>query len=369
MSVSRDRAAKIISEGVRSGWKSKWWLKPEYVTGRYDEKEVEEAFDEVLEVFNDEWLERLMSRFVEGRARDHFYLRQFIGEGLYPLAILFSLGKDLLVIKSLEGYDQIKNRLRSDVGWMSAAFEAEFAAHCVRQGLHVRLYPVISGSERIPDLSVSVNAHQVCVELKEIHPSDERLRYLRVLNRLFDQLQDVLPDNSHLELTPSRMPTDYEVDPIGKKVTKLLTTHQTFPRTLSIGDLRIHVVKERKEKGKSFALSELPELASKELKRLEDALRKKGRQLPAPYLGILVIDSTSTLRGIHEDDITYVAERAFAKCPRPNIVGAFLIRSYKFHGEEAEPEAIYVRNPLCNESNLDATLSKFKAFSRTRSLV
>lgn len=138
--VSFNEAAKSIAEGVRGNWVSRWWLKPEYLEGRYDRGEVEHAFDEVLRVFDHEWLESLMSKFAEGRARDHFYLRQFIGEGLYPLAILFSLGQDLLAIKSLEAYDQLKERLRSDVGWMSAAFEAEFAAHCVRKGLEDELF-------------------------------------------------------------------------------------------------------------------------------------------------------------------------------------------------------------------------------------
>jgi hypothetical protein len=369
LSVSRDEAAKTISEGIRSNWNSKWWLKPEYIEGRYDKEKVEQVFNEVLEIFNDQWLDRLMLRFAAAKARDHFYLRQFIGEGLYPLAILFSLGEDLLAIKSLEGYDQLKERLRSDVGWMSAAFEAEFAAHCVRQGLDVCLYPAIPGSERIPDLSVAVGSDQVYVELKEIHPSDESVRYFRASNRLFAQLQDVLPDNSHVELTPSRVPRDHEVDSIGKKVHKLLMAQQNFPATISIGDLRIRVAKESGGRGKSFALSDLPELALKELRRLEDAIRKKGRQLPAPWLGLLVIDSTNTLGGIHQDDIRYVVEGAFRKHPRPNILGAFIIRSYKFHKQEAQPEAIYVRNPACKETKLDALLAKFKAFSRTRSLV
>jgi len=367
--VSRDEAAKAISEAIRSNWNSKWCLKPEYIEGRYDRERVEQVFNEVLEVFNDEWLDRLMSRFAEAKARDHFYLRQFFGEGLYPLAILFSLGEDLLALKSLEGYDQLKERLRSDVGWMSAAFEAELAAHCVRQGLHVGLYPKIPGSERTPDLSVTVGVHQIYVELKEIQPSDERVRYFRALNRLFAQLQDILPDNSHVELTPSRVPTNHEVDSIGKKLRNLLMTEQCFPRTIGIRDLRIRVAKERAGKGGSFALSDLRELALKELRRLEDTIRKKGRQLPAPWLGLLVIDSTSTLGGIHEEDIRYVAESAFRKHPRPNILGAFVIRSYKFHKQEAQPEAIYVRNPACKETKLDALLVKFKAFSRTRSLV
>jgi len=367
--VSFNEAAKSIAEGVRGNWASRWWLKPEYLEGRYDRGEVEHAFDEVLRVFDHEWLESLMSKFAEGRARDHFYLRQFIGEGLYPLTILFSLGQDLLAIKSLEGYDQLKERLRSDVGWMSAAFEAEFAAHCVRKGLQVRLYPAIPNSERRPDLLVSVDSHQVYVELKEIHPSDERLRYFRALDRLFAQLQDVLPDICHIELTPSRVPRDHEVDSIGKKLRELLTTRQPFPATVTIGNLMVRAVKEKREKGKSFALSDLAELALKEFKRLEDTLRKKGRQLPWPYLGMLVIDATNTLGGVHEDDIKYVAERTFRKHPRPNILGAFIIRSYKFYRREAEPEAIYIRNPHCGEAGLGKLLSDFRAFSRTRSLV
>ena len=342
LSVSRDEAARTISEAVRSNWASKWWLKSEYIEGRYDKEKVEQAFDEVLEVFNDEWLERLMSRFVEGRARDHFYLRESIGEGLYPLAIIFSLGQDLLAIKSLEGYDELKERLRSDVGWMSAALEAEFAAHCVRQGLHVRLYPAIPDTVQRPDLLVTVDSHKVYIELKEIHPSDERQRYYRALDKLFAQLQDVLPEKTHLEVTPSRVPKDYEVDPIGKKIRKLLITRQPFPATIKIGNLRIRAAKERMENGKSFALSDLPELALKELKRLEDTLRKKGRQLPPPYLGILVIDATNTLGDIHEDDIRYVAQHAFGKHPQPNILGAFVARSCMFR--EAEPEAIYIKN-------------------------
>jgi len=367
--LDRDRAARVISEAVRSGWASKWWLKPEYIEGRYNKEEVEQAFDEVLEVFNDEWLECLMSKFVKGEARDHFYLREFIGEGLYPLAIFFSLGQDLLAIKSLEGCDRLKERLRSDTGWMSAAFEAEFAAHCVRQGLHVVLYPTFPDSNRTSDLLVTVGSHQVYVELKEIHPSEERFRHMRALNRLFDCLQDALPDRTHLEITPSRVPNDHELDSICKKVRKLLITHQPFPVTVTISDLRIRAVKERIEKGKSFALSDLPELALKELKRLGENLRKKARQLPSPYLGILVIDATNTLGGIHEDDIRYMALGAFRKHPRPNILGAFVVRSYKFHRREVEPEAIYIGNPHCKEAELDTMLSKFSAFSRTRSLV
>ena len=367
--LDRNRAASVISETVRSSWASKWWLKPEYIEGRYNKEEVEQAFNEVLEVFNDEWLESLMSKFVKGEARDHFYLREFMGGGLYPLAIFFSLGQDLLAIKSLEGYNQLKERLRSDTAWMSAAFEAEFAAHCARQGLHVRVYPAIPNSDRRSDLLVMAGSHQVYIELKEIHPSDEKKRYLDASWRLFDQLKDVLPDGTHLEITPSRVPNDYEVDSIGRKVRKLLTTHQPFPVTITIGNLRIRATKERIEKRSSFALSDLPELALKELKRLEDNLRKKGRQLPSPYLGILIIDATNTLGGIHEDDIRYVAERAFRKHPRPNIIGTFVLRSYKFYKREVEPEAIYIGNPYCQETDLDAMLGKFKAFSRTRSLV
>jgi len=367
-SVSNE-AAKSISEVVRSNWASKWWLKSEYIKGRYNREEIELAFNEVLEVFNDEWLEKLMSKFVEGETRDHFYLRQFVGEGLYPLAILFSLGQDLMVIKSLEGYDRLKERMRSNVGWMSAALEAEFAAYCVRQKLHVRLFPAIPDSDRRPDLLVTVDSHQVYVELKEIHPSDEKQRYYRALDRLFAQLQDALPDKTHLEITPSRVPKDYEVDSIGKKIWKLLTTRQPFPATVKIGNLQVRVVKEKIEKGKSLALSDLPELAKKELRRLEDNLRKKGQQLPPPCLGMLVIDATNTLGGIHEDDIRYVAQCAFRKHPRPNILGACVVRSYKFYRREMEPEAIYVRNPHCKEAELDTILSKFKAFSRTRSLI
>jgi len=366
LSVSRNGAAKEILEAVASSWASKWWLKPEYIEGRYDREEVQQALNEVLQILNHEWLERLMLKFVEGRSRDHFYLRQFIGEGLYPLAVLFSLGQDLLAIKQHDGYDQLKERLRSDEGWMSATLEAEFAAHCVRQGLHVSLYPTIPDSRKIPDLLVKVDSAQVFVELTEIRPSDHRLRYLRVLDELFANLQEVLPDRSYLELTPSRVPKDREVDLISRKVRKLLMTHHPLPATIRIGNLDIRVVKEKIEKGKSFALSDLPELALREFRRLEDALKKKSRQLPAPYIGILVIDATNTLGGIHEDDIRYVAEGTFRKYTRPNILGVFIVRSYKFHRREAEPEAIYVRNPHCKEAELDKVLNGFKAFSRTR---
>jgi len=364
----RDRAARVISEAVRSSWASKWWLKPEYIEGRYNKEEVEQAFNEVLEVFNDECLEKLKSKFLAGKAVDHFYLMEFVEEGLYPLAIFFSLGQDLLAIKSLEGYDRLKENLRSDARWMSAAFEAEFAAHCVRQGLNVRLYPTTPDSDRIPDLLVTMGSHQVYVELKEIRPSDERQRYCRALHRVFTQLRDALPDRTHLEITPSRVPKDYEVDLIGKKIRRLLTTHQPFPVTVRIGNLQVRAVK-KTEDWKGLELSDLRELALKELKRLEDNIRKEGRQLPLPYLGILVVDATNTLGGIHEDDIRHMALRAFRKHARPNILGAFVLRSYKFHRRKAEPEAIYIGNPICKESELDVIVSEFKAFSRTRSLV
>jgi len=132
------------------------------------------------------------------------------------------------------------------------------------------------------------------------------------------------------------------------------------------------LMKKRKEKiemGTSFALSDLPELTLREFRRLEDTLRKKSHQLPSPCVGILVIDATNTLQGIHEDDIRYLAERAFRRNPRPNILGVFVVRSYKFYRRESEPEAIYIGNPCCKEAGLERMLSCFKAFSRTRPIV
>lgn len=355
--------ADRLLESIRQNKKSEWWHREDYVR-RYSCEESDPALYNVFEVFDDDWLETTLDSWVRGIGQVPPIVHFLIPQDLYSLVILVELGKDLAELGSLKNFEHLVEELRTPSKFIATWLESELAAHCVRRGCSIELYPRIRGKE--PDLRLLLDSEEVLMEIKEIHPGEMQRRYYEVFDFLSSSIIPVLPHGISIEVSANKLPTDPELQTLTKRVIKQLKQPMGL-KILRLGRLRIFIKAEKRGRT-SFSLIPPKEIALNQLKRLGRSIKHEAKQIRRPHLGVVVLDA-GVLQGFPDEVIRNKVEKTFKKYRLRNIIAAVVVRSYKFYRLKEETEVIIVSNPCCREVELLEKLSEVFAFSRTRRLV
>ena len=399
------KTVKVLKLGIKRNYEEKWWLKEEYQPKEYQDTEIEQPMNKILQIFDDQWVEYVLHEWLRDQRRDHLMIRHLIAKGSYPLSILVGLGKNLIEIEHLKNIERLIKDIKSSTKFISTAFEAEIAAECVMRGFDVELYPELCG--KIPDLKIIFDSKIVYFEITEIHPS-QRIRSLhKTLNNLFQYVNPLIPENTSIRLTPNILISKSQFNQIKNRLKHILEDNSSFPTSFQINDLIVEVEKEKDDWGKSLYITIPSDVIDLELKRLKGKIKKKARQISEPNLGVIVVDATNTLSSAfsavgrrikegtslapnlavdiilnvfepmdkkteHDKEIEVINKikdninEIFKQSNYSNILAVIVIRSFKFF--KKKNEAIIVENPNCEELQLLKKIKGLHAFSRTTNL-
>jgi len=360
--LSRHDTAGDLYQSVLKNRESRWWTRKQYAE-RYPIRESDNALGSLFEVFDVDWLEEVLNGWVNGRKLPHPLVEHLVPTGLHPLVILVELGKDLQAVKDLKNFDHIVKELRDPSKFIAAWLELELAAHCVRMGYSIELYPQIRGKR--PDLKLCLNQEDVLVEIKEIHPSEVEQRCLEASIILLPQVQPVLKRGASVEIVLNALPNESQMRLLQKKTSELVAGPED--QLVQIGSLKVWVRVEEKGHG-SFRVVPSLEMAKSELRRLGRSIKHEAEQIPTSHSGLIILDA-ATLGGYPEEEVTKAVERTFSKYRLPNIIGTTIVRSYKFYKLEKEPEVIMISNPNYKGDISVGKLNRILSFSRTRELI
>jgi len=360
--LSRQDIARDLHQSVVKNRESRWWTERQYAE-RYPIRESDRALDNLFEVFNLDWLKEILDGWVNRRKLAHPLVNHLVPTGLHPLVILVELGKDLQEVKPLENFDQLVKELRDPSKFIAAWLELEMAAHCVRMGYSVELYPQIQG--KTPDLRLCFNQEDVLVELREVHPSDVEQRCLETSLILLPQIDPVLKQGASVQIILDGLPSESQMRLLKRKISELLGGPWHEP--IQIGSLRVWVKIEEKGTG-SFSVVPSRDMAVSELTRLRRSIKHEAEQIPTSHSGLIILDA-GTLQGYVGEEIARTVEKAFSKYRMPNIIGAMVIRSYKFYKLERESEVVMISNRNYKGDIPIHKLNGLLSFSRTKELV
>jgi hypothetical protein len=360
--LSRPDTARDLHQSVLENRESRWWTRKQYAE-RYPIGESDKALGSLFEVFDVDWLKEVLDGWMNGRKLPHPLVKHLVPKGLYPLVILVELGKDLQEVKVLKNFDHIVKELRDPSKFIAAWLELELAAHCVRMGYSLELYPQIRGKR--PDLKLCFNEEDVLVEIKEIHPSDVEQRCLETSLILLPQVQPVLRRGASVEMILDALPNESQMRLPQKKISELLAGPGN--QLVQIGSLRVWVRVEEKGTG-SFCVVPSRKMAKSELRRLGRSIKHEAEQIPTSHSGLIILDA-ETLQGHADEEVTRAVKKAFLKYRLPNIIGTTIVRSYKFYKPEKESEVIMISNPNYKGDMSIRKLNRILSFSRTRELI
>jgi len=360
--LSRHDIARDLYQSVFKNRESRWWTQKQYVE-RYPVRESDSALASLFDVFDADWLKEALDGWADGRRLPHPLVEHLVPTGLYPLVILVELGRDLRAVKDLKNFDHIVKELRDPSKFIAAWLELELAAHCVRMGYCIELYPQIRG--KTPDLRLCLNEEDILVEIKEIHPSEVEQGCLDTSRILLPQVQPALERGASVEITLYALPNESQIRLLLKKIPELLTGPED--QLVQIGSLKVRLGLEEKGSG-SFYVVPSPEMRKSELRRVGRSIRHEAEQIPASHSGLIILDA-ATLQGYLHEEIAKAVERAFSKYRLSNIVGTIIIRSYKFYRLERESEVILISNPNYRGDISLGKLDRILSFSRTRELI
>ena len=341
---------------------SRWWTGEEYAR-RYPIAESDKALDTLFEVFNDNWLKEILDRCVNKKGPSHPLVEHLVARGLHPLVILVELGRDVQEAKLLKNFDHMVKELRDPSKFIAAWLELELAAHCIRTGYSVELYPQIRG--KMPDLKLRFDGEDVFVEIKESHPSKIERACLETSTILLPEVTPVLEQGLSIEITLGGLPSEPQVAILREKISKQLA--EPKPQALLIGSLRVWVRIEKKDSA-SFSVVPSQEIAVSELIRLTRSIKHEAKQIPSSESGLIILDA-GCLQGYSDREIISAVEKTFLKYKLPNIVEVTIVRSYKFYKLEKETEVIMVPNPNYKGNISIQKLDGILSFSRTRKLI
>lgn len=394
---------KVLKSGIKMNFEERWWLKKEYQPNGYQDNEIERAMNKILQIFDTQWAEDVLDQ-----RKNHLMIGYLVEKGSYPLSILIGLGNDLIEIESLKNSDRLIKDIKNGTKFISTAFEAEIAAECVKRGFDVELYPALCG--KTPDLKIIFDSKVVYFEITEIHPSQgsQGMHTLHeTLDNLFGYVNPLIPENMSIKLTPNKLISNRQFNPIKNRLEHILKDNSSFPTSFQINDLIVEIEKEKDDWGKGLYITIPSDIIDRELKRLNSKIKKKARQICEPNLGVIVVDATNTLssdfsavgRRIKEkaisrpnltvDVILDVSEpldektghgkeievinkikdninEIFKQSNYSNILAVIIIRSFKFF--KKKNEVIIVENPYCEELQLLKKIKELHAFSRTTNL-
>lgn len=396
---------KVLKSSIKRNVKEKWWLKEEYQPKEYRDTEIEHAMNKILQIFDNQWVGYVLDGWLRDQRRHHLVIRYLVEKGSYPLSILVGLGKNLIEIESTKNVEILIKDLKNGRKFISAAFETELAAECVRNGFTVELYPELCG--KIPDLKIIFDSKIVYFELTEIHPSQRMHSLHKTLNNLFQYVNPLIPENTSIRLTSNILISKSQFNQIKNRLKHILEDNSSFSTLFQINDLIVEVEKEKDDWGKSLYIAIPSDVIGLELKRLKDKIKKKARQISEPNLGVIVVDATNTLSSAfsavgrrikegtslapnlavdiilnvfepmdkkteHDKEIEVInkikdnIKEIFRLSKYSNILAVIVIRSFKFF--KKKNEAIIVENPNCEELQLFKKIKGLHAFSRTTNL-
>ena len=341
---------------------SRWWSQKQY-TERYPITESDSALGSLFEVFDADWLKKVLNEWANRRRLRHPLVDHLVHTGLLPLVTLVELGRDLQVTRCLKNFDHIVKELRNPSKFIAAWLELEIAAHCVRMGYLIELYPKIRG--KTPDLKLRLNDEDVLVEVKELHPSNAEQRCFEASAILLPQVQPLLERGVSVKIILSKPPNELQMRLLQKKISELLVRPEDG--LVQIGSLKVWVRVEQKGDG-SFHLVPSPEMAKSELIRLARSVKHEAEQIPTSHSRLIILDA-ATVREYPDQEIAKAVERTHSKYRLRHIVGTMIVRSYKFHNLKEEAEAIMIRNPNYKGDPPIEKLNRILSFSRTRELI
>jgi hypothetical protein len=361
----RRKAADHLFRGIMNNKKAEWWKEKGYVE-RYSLEEIEQALGNVFTVFDEDWLKHTLNVWVEKDGRGHYLIQELAIRGLWPLVILVEFGKDLEELRRLNKFDLLVKELRNPSKFIAVWLESEIAAHCLRNRYSVELYPKVRG--KVPDLKISFDSEEVMVEIKEIGSGEMEVRYYEVMDFLASIVMPNIPQGISVKVTANTMPNDSELTRLARAIVEYLQ-QQTKEKVVSLKMGRLKALIEIKEdKYTSFSLTPPEAIALNQLKRLGRSIKHEARQIPLPYVGLVVLDA-AILQGFSDEVIRDVVVKTFKKYSLPNIIAVVIVRSYKFYRLPTETEIISVPNPHQTKLELLKTLDKIFTFSRTRNLL
>ena len=391
---------KVLKSGIKMNFEERWWLKKEYQPNGYQDNEIERAMNKIFQIFDTQWTEDVLDQ-----RKNHLMIRYLVEKGSYPLGILIGLGNDLIETESLKNSERLIKDIKNDTKFISTAFEAEIAAECVKRGFDVELYSELCG--KIPDLKIIFDSKVVYFEITEIHPSKDMRSLHKTMNNLFGYFNPLIPENMSIKLTPNKLISSRQFNPIKNRLKHILKDNSSFPTSFQINDLVVEIEKEKDDWGKGLYITIPSDIIDRELKRLNSKIKKKAKQISKPNLGVIIVDATNTLssdfsavgRRIKEkaisrpnltvDVILDVSEpldektghgkeieviskikdninEIFKQSNYSNILAVIIIRSFKFF--KKKNEVIIVENPYCEELQLLKKIKELHAFSRTTNL-
>jgi hypothetical protein len=361
----RRKVADHLFRAIMNNKKAEWWKEKGYAE-RYSLEGIEQALESVFTVFDDRWLKHTLNVWVEKDGRSHYLIQELAIRGLWPLVILVEFGKDLEELRWLNKFDLLVKELRNPSKFIAAWLESEIAAHCLRNRYSVELYPKVR--EKVPDLKISFDSEEVMVEIKEIGPGEMEGRYYEVMDFLASIVMPNISQGTSIEVTINTMPNDSELTPLARTIVDYLK-QQTKEKVVSLRTGRVKALIEIKEdKYTSFSLTPPDAIALNQLKRLGRSIKHEARQIPSPYIGLVVLDAP-ILQGFSDEVIRDIIVKTFKKYTLPNIVAVVIVRSYKFYKLPTETEIINVPNPHHTKLELLKKLDKIFTFSRTRNLI
>lgn len=360
--MSRRETIRVLRDSIINNRKSKWWTEKQYAQ-RYPIEESDKALENLFEVFNESWLKAALDGWANQRRQPHSLVDSLVAQGLHPLVILVELGKDLQVVKHLKNFDLLVKGLRDPSKFISAWLELELAAHCVRTGYVVELYPKIRA--KMPDLRLFIDGEGLFVEIKEVHLSEVDQACLELSTMLLPRVSSILRDRTLIQIVLGGIPNESQAAMLLRKLPEKLV--QPASQHFCVGSLKVWI---RIEKADSASFMVIPskETARSELTRLSRSIKHEAEQIPSSNSGIVILDA-GTLHGYANQEIATTVEKTFTRYRLVNIIAVVILRSYKFFKMEKESEAIMLPNPNYNGRIPIHKLNGIMSFSRTRRLL
>ena len=408
MKIKRDKidsqsieTVKVLKSRIKMNFEERWWLKKEYQPNGYQDNEIERAMNKILQIFDTQWVENVLDQ-----RKNHLMIRYLVEKGSYNLSMLVGLGNDLIEIESLKNSDRLIKDIKNGTKFISTAFEAEIAAECVKKGFDVELYSELCG--KFPDLKIIFDSKVVYFEITEIHPGKDMRSLHKTLDNLFGCVNPLIPENMSIKLTPNKLISNRQFNPIKNRLKHILKDNSSFPTSFQINDLIVEIEKEKDDWGNGLYITIPSDILDRELKRLNSKIKKKVRQICEPNLGVIVVDATNTLSSAFSAIGRRIQERAisrsnsnilsvdlsefvpmdkttghkkeieiinkikdgikeiFEQSNYSNILAVIIIRSFKFF--KNKNEVIIIKNPYCEDSQLLNKIKELHTFSRTTNL-
>lgn len=233
---SNQGVARRLYQSVIQNRESEWWTEEDYVR-RYSIDESTKAFKDLFEVFNNDWLKKTLDRWAKKKQQYHPLVEHLVTRGLYSLVILVELGKDIKNVKHLKNFNFLKKELRNPSKFLSARFELELAAHCIRKGYSVEFYSKIRGKK--PALKLKFNGKELCVEIKEIHSSEVEQTFINISKILLPDISNILQRGFSVEITLNNVPNETQIPLLREKISQQLIKSESL--VLKIGSLNASI--------------------------------------------------------------------------------------------------------------------------------